>query len=137
MQTTDSLPARSTKLSGHNALITGASQGMGRCIAEHFIAAGANVVICARDEALLEKTGSELRAANPNSKILTKACDVSSEDEVSGLVNFALMELGSIEVLVNNAGVYGPMGSTEPFRFPNGNEPWKSISTECLFQAGS
>lgn len=110
----DSFPVRSTALSGRSALITGGSQGMGRAIAEHFLAAGANVLICARDQTALTKTGDELKAFSAAGQtILTKACDVSSEPEVNNLVAFALAELGTVDVLVNNAGVYGPMGSTE------------------------
>ena len=114
MTAKDSLPQRTTRLAGRNALITGASQGMGRAIAEHFLAAGANVLICARDQALLASTGTELtKQAGASQRVLTKACDVSSESEVKELVEFTLAELGSVEILVNNAGVYGPMGPTE------------------------
>lgn len=109
-----SVPARGILLSERNALITGASQGMGRAIAEHFLAEGANVVICARDEKLLGKTCDDLRLqATKSQKVLGKPCDVSSEEQVKDLVGFALAELGSLEILVNNAGVYGPMGPTE------------------------
>jgi len=88
---------------------------MGRAIAQHFLREGANVVICARDQALLQKTCDELQRdlAQPGQKLKAKTCDVSSEDQVSQLIQFAVTELGSIEILVNNAGVYGPMGPTE------------------------
>jgi NAD(P)-dependent dehydrogenase (short-subunit alcohol dehydrogenase family) len=109
------LAGSATRLAGRNALITGASQGMGRAIAEHFLLEGANVVICARDGALLARTGEELKKTCPHAgaKILAKACDVSSEQQVNDLVAFTLGELGSLEILVNNAGIYGPMGPTE------------------------
>jgi NAD(P)-dependent dehydrogenase (short-subunit alcohol dehydrogenase family) len=107
-------PARGMRLSGRNALVTGASQGMGRAIAEHFLAEGANVVICARDGKVLGKTCDNLKKqATKGQKVLDKPCDVSSEEQVNELVGFALVELGSLEILVNNAGVYGPMGPTE------------------------
>jgi NAD(P)-dependent dehydrogenase (short-subunit alcohol dehydrogenase family) len=101
------------KLSGRNALITGASQGLGKAIAEHFLREGANVVLCARSRADLDATRSELAQMAPDRKVLAHACDVSAEAQVSELVQFALRELGSIQVLVANAGVYGPMGPTE------------------------
>lgn len=103
------------RLSGRNAIITGGSQGMGRAIAEHFLREGANVVICARDAALLAKTCDELQASvqGPNQRIFATRCDVSSEEQVQTLFGFALDKLGSLDVLVNNAGVYGPMGPTE------------------------
>ncbi|MBK8000916.1 MAG: SDR family oxidoreductase [Verrucomicrobia bacterium] len=101
------------KLKGLNALITGGSQGLGKAIAEHFLAEGANVVLCARNEKELNTTRSELSTNFPSQKILSKACDVSNEPQVNELIAFALRELGSIDALVLNAGVYGPMGPTE------------------------
>lgn len=72
------------------------------------------MLICSRDPATLAKTQDELRTkAGPSQKVLAKPCDVSAEDQVRELVEFSLGQLGSIEVLVNNAGVYGPMGPTE------------------------
>jgi NAD(P)-dependent dehydrogenase (short-subunit alcohol dehydrogenase family) len=101
------------KLSGRNALITGASQGLGKAIAEHFLREGANVVLCARSRVDLDATRSELAQIAPDCKVLAHTCDVSNEAEVNELVQFALRELGSIQMLVANAGVYGPMGPTE------------------------
>jgi len=57
----DSSPAAATPLLGRNALITGGSQGMGRAIAEHFLAAGANVLICSREQSALVKVRDELQ----------------------------------------------------------------------------
>lgn len=88
---------------------------MGRAIAEQFLLEGANVLICARDGELLGRTCGELKnsARHPAQKILAQTCDVSSEPQVRELVESALREFGSLEILVNNAGVYGPMGPTE------------------------
>ena len=102
------------KLKNHNALITGASQGLGKAIAEHFVRAGANIAICSRNEQDLAAARLELESrAAPGQKVLAMPCDVSSEEQVARLTDFALGGLGSIDVLVNNAGVYGPMGPTE------------------------
>ena len=101
------------KLKGINALITGGSQGLGKVIAEHFLRDGANVAICARGEKDLLATRDELAKQFPSRKILAKACDVSSETQVNELIAFALRELGLLQVLVLNAGIYGPMGMTE------------------------
>jgi NAD(P)-dependent dehydrogenase (short-subunit alcohol dehydrogenase family) len=101
------------KLSGLNALITGASQGLGKAIASHFLREGANLVLCARSQADLFRTRDELAQAAPGRKVLARTCDVSAEDQVKDLVALALAELGSVQILVNNAGVYGPMGPTE------------------------
>ena len=102
------------KLQGRNALITGGSQGLGRAIAESFLREGASVVLCARDQAALDTAVHELKPlAAPGRRVLGHACDVSNEPQVNALVAFAQRELGVIDVLVNNAGVYGPMGPTE------------------------
>ena len=100
-------------LSGRNAIITGASQGLGQAIAEHFVRAGANVVLCARTEPDIVATRNELAKLAPGRKVLAHVCDVSDESQVSRVVEFARRELGSVQVLVANAGVYGPMGPTE------------------------
>ena len=70
-------------------------------------------MLCARSEKELNATRSELSAKFPTQKILSKACDVSNETQVKDLFTFALRELGSIDALVLNAGIYGPMGPTE------------------------
>lgn len=102
------------KLKDRTALITGGSQGLGKAIAEQFVREGASVVICARDEKVLAEARIDLaKSAGPGQKILARRCDVSSEEEVAELAAFALKELGSVQVLVNNAGIYGPMGPTE------------------------
>jgi len=101
------------KLKNVNALITGGSQGLGRVIAEHFLREGANVVICARGEKELRATRDDLANKFPTQKVCASACDVASELQVNELVAFALRELGSLQALVLNAGIYGPMGPTE------------------------
>ena len=101
------------KLKNLNALITGGSQGLGKTIAEHFLREGANVVLCARSEKDLSATRDELAEKFPAQKVSAKTCDVSNEAQVNELVAFALRELGSLDALVLNAGIYGPMGPTE------------------------
>ena len=101
------------KLKNLNALITGGSQGLGRCIAEHFLREGANVVICARNAKELTAARVALARQFPGQKVLAKTCDVADEAQVNALAAYALAELGSLEALVLNAGIYGPMGPTE------------------------
>ncbi len=99
------------KLSGLNAIVTGASQGLGKAIAAQFLADGASVLICARDAALLAQTRDELAASG--GRVIAQACDVSDEAQVAAMTEFALREFGAVHALVSNAGVYGPMGPTE------------------------
>src|SRR3569832_558493 len=101
------------KLSGRNAIITGGSQGLGRAIAEHFLGEGADVVLCARSEADLNATQADLTARYPGRTILVQACDVSDETQIRALIEFSLQALGSVHILVCNAGVFGPMGPTD------------------------
>jgi 3-oxoacyl-[acyl-carrier protein] reductase len=101
------------KLKHLNALITGGSQGLGKAIARHFLREGADIVLCARSEEHLLATRDELRQQFPQRQILVHSCDVSDEAQVDSLVAFAVRELGSLQALVLNAGVYGPMGPTE------------------------
>jgi 3-oxoacyl-[acyl-carrier protein] reductase len=99
------------KLTGLHAIITGASQGLGKAIAAQFLREGASVAICARDAALLESTREELAASG--GRVIAQACDVSDEKQVADLVAFTVAEFGEVHALVSNAGVYGPMGPTE------------------------
>ena len=101
-------------LSNKTAIITGASQGLGRAIAEAYVKAGANVMLCARDGVLLEKVQSELmNMAGPTQRVLAQPCDVSNAAEVNDLVATALAQFPQVHILVNNAGIYGPKGAIE------------------------
>lgn len=101
------------KLKGINAIITGASQGLGKAIAEHYVRAGANVLLCARSKPELSVTAKELAKSAPGQKVLAHVGDVSDETQVHDIVDYALSEFGTIHALVANAGIYGPMGPTE------------------------
>ena len=101
-------------LAGRAALITGASQGLGFAIARQFLAEGADVAICARDEAKLEEARAALSSEfGADRRVLARAADVSVEADAFGVVREALDAFPHLQVLVNNAGVYGPMGPIE------------------------
>src|SRR5712671_2904379 len=77
-------------LAGRAALITGASQGLGREIAAAYVDAGASLMLCARDAALLDTTAAQLAAlAGGGQRVLARPCDVSKPDQVSALVEAA------------------------------------------------
>jgi NAD(P)-dependent dehydrogenase (short-subunit alcohol dehydrogenase family) len=101
------------KLAGRNAIITGASLGLGAEIAEQFAAAGASLMLCARNAAELEAQRERLSATYPRSRILTHRADVSGRSDVDALFAAATTSLGKLDIVVNNAGVYGPMGSID------------------------
>ena len=110
------------KLSGLNTIITGANQGLGLEIARHFVREGANVALCARDPAKLTSAAQELQGlATAGQQIIARPCDVSDPRAVEAFIAAALAALGSVQVLVNNAGIYGPMGPTESVDF----DEWK------------
>jgi 3-oxoacyl-[acyl-carrier protein] reductase len=102
------------KLENRNAVVTGGSQGLGRAIVERFVQEGANVLFCARDNALLGQFEAELRkSASAGQLIVAQACDVSSVSDVEDLFRRVDGDLGSLHILVNNAGIYGPKGPSE------------------------
>jgi 3-oxoacyl-[acyl-carrier protein] reductase len=96
-------------LNGKRVVLTGASQGLGKAIAQAFLREGASVVICARGASKLERTRKELEEAAAG-RVSSQACDVSIEADVDGLASYAESVLGGVDVLVVNAGVYGPKG---------------------------
>ena len=98
-------------LAGRSAIITGANQGLGLEIARAYVRAGANVMLCARDEQKLADARADVRAlAQSGQRVETMIADVSREADVRSLVDRAITFFGQIHVLVNNAGVYGPFG---------------------------
>jgi NAD(P)-dependent dehydrogenase (short-subunit alcohol dehydrogenase family) len=97
-------------LAGRTALITGASQGLGLEIARSYLREGARIVICARSESTLRSALEELAELG---EVHGRPADVAAPDEVEALVAFAVQQLGGLDVLVNNAGVYGPKGAID------------------------
>jgi NAD(P)-dependent dehydrogenase (short-subunit alcohol dehydrogenase family) len=101
-------------LKGRVAIITGANQGLGLEIARKYVTAGASLMICARNSELLNAAKTELETlAGPEQRILAQSADVSKKVDVEGVVQATLGELGSCQILVSNAGVYGPKGEIE------------------------
>jgi NAD(P)-dependent dehydrogenase (short-subunit alcohol dehydrogenase family) len=99
-------------------VVTGASQGLGKAIAREFVLEGAHVAFCARDEKLIEEVTAELKAiARSDQIILGAVCDVSFETDVERFFLDVRSRLGPVNVLVNNAGVYGPKGESEKVDF--------------------
>jgi NAD(P)-dependent dehydrogenase (short-subunit alcohol dehydrogenase family) len=99
-------------------VVTGASQGLGKAIALEFAREGAHVAFCARDEKLIDVVTAELKAvARADQTIYGAACDVSVETAVERFFLEVRSRLGPVNVLVNNAGVYGPKGESEKVDF--------------------
>ena len=92
-------------LEGKVALVTGGSSGIGRAIAEAFLAEGARVAICARDGHRLAAAAAALRAASPDA-VLEAVADVGRPAELAGFVEAAVARFGRIDVAVSNAGTH-------------------------------
>ena len=101
-------------LQGRTAIITGASQGLGLEIGMQYVAAGASVIICARDEGMLSEAAEVLkRSGSGDQGIFHMVVDVAESEAVDALIDFAIDKMGRIDILVNNAGIYGPKGPTD------------------------
>ncbi|MWV48559.1 SDR family NAD(P)-dependent oxidoreductase [Rathayibacter sp. VKM Ac-2803] len=103
--------ARSTPLpdlTGRLAVVTGASDGIGRVIATRLAAAGAEIVMPVRSAAKGEAAAEGIRRAVPGAAVSTRPLDLSSLRSVTALVSTLLAEGRPLDLLVNNAGVMQP-----------------------------
>jgi 3-oxoacyl-[acyl-carrier protein] reductase len=92
-----------TSIEGRIALVTGASQGIGRACALELARAGATVALAARNEAKLAEVVTEIEAAGGRAAAF--ALDVSSEEQIKTGAKAVLERFGKVEILVNNAGI--------------------------------
>src|SRR5215468_886602 len=96
-------------LRGKVALVAASSRGLGRAIAEEMAAEGADVVMCARDEARLESAARAVKAAT-GVRVVAVVADVAKAGEVQRLARTALEAFGRVDVVVTNSG--GPPPGT-------------------------
>jgi NAD(P)-dependent dehydrogenase (short-subunit alcohol dehydrogenase family) len=94
------------KLLGKVALITGGSRGIGRAIAAAYADQGAQVFICARNPAAIDRTVAEIQKAG--GEIAGAPGDIGNARHVQRIVAAALAKFAAIDILVNNAGILGP-----------------------------
>ncbi|MGY0023882.1 SDR family NAD(P)-dependent oxidoreductase [Streptomyces sp. YJ-C3] len=93
-----------TRFSGRTALVTGAGSGLGRAVALALAAEGANVVVVGRTPAPLAETVALIEQAGGTA--LAHSADVSRPESVTGAVRTAVERFGSLDIAVNNAGVF-------------------------------
>ncbi len=91
-------------LKGKNAIITGASKGIGNAIATRLAEQGINLVLAARTKETLDKAVEDIKKKF-KVKVIGVPTDVAKLEDLKNLVNVALKEFGHIDILVNNAGV--------------------------------
>lgn len=90
-------------ISGSVAIVTGGSRGLGLAIARELARRRCRLVICARDEAELERAADELRTRGV--AVAAVALDVTSADAAGQLIDTALTRFGQLDIVVNNAGI--------------------------------
>ena len=91
------------ELKNKNAILTGGSRGLGLMIAQKLAHAGVNLALAARSEKLLENASAELSASGVN--VLPMRVDVNKKSDLERLVAETEKQLGSIDILINNAGI--------------------------------
>jgi short-subunit dehydrogenase len=91
-----------------NCIITGASRGLGRAMAERFAAGGYNLFLCSRDADKLSATREELAARYPAITIQTRAVDMRVRQEITDFGAWLLDSGVAVDILVNNAGQFLP-----------------------------
>lgn len=120
------------RLDGESAIVTGGSRGIGLATARALAGAGADVLICGRDEAQGQLAVRELAATGH--KVSFARADVTNEADVTGLVERCADLFGGVSVLVNNAGptdllhsrdVDGPLGAISP-------DNWRRLTDSAL-----
>ena len=91
-----------------NIVITGASKGIGKAIAEKFAANGYSLFLCARTESELARTADKIAQQFPDIKVNYKTCDVARKSELKSFADWIHSKTNAVDVLINNAGSFVP-----------------------------
>lgn len=112
------------ELAGKGVIVTGASRGIGRAIADAFAAEGARLAICARGEEGVRTAAAELEARG--AKVHAEACDVGDAKRLDAFLEASAAALGRVDVLVNNPSAMG---------FGDDDKSWQSMFDVDLMAA--
>jgi Tropinone reductase 1 len=124
------MDANRWRLDGQTALVTGASAGIGRAIADELLGLGADVLLVARDEALLAATAAELAEDHPDREVRLFAADVADGEQRREIFDW-VEDLGDgLNILVNNAG-----NNTRRAAMDYGEAEWRALFETNLFSA--
>ena len=95
-------------LDGKVAIITGGSLGIGLAISKAFVKEGSNLIVASNDKSEFENTRALSRISTAH--VETFQADVSQPEDVKRMLDFTLDKFGTVDILVNCAGIYGPIG---------------------------
>lgn len=91
-----------------NVIITGATKGIGKAIADLLLEEGANIAICARSQDDISQCLHHWKQKYPDRKILGAVCDMGQRTQIESFAEFVTSNMDTIDVLVNNAGLFIP-----------------------------
>lgn len=106
-------------ISGQTAIVTGASKGIGKAIAERFVDEGANAVVNSRSQKRADEAAADIAS---DGSAVGIAADMSEYEDVEALVDGAVEEFGSVDIMINNAGITN-IGPAEEL----GPEEWREV----------
>ena len=89
-----------------SVIITGGTKGIGRCLVLKFASKGFDIATCARNQSELDSLKKIVESNYPTIKIFLLKCDISKKDEIINFGKLAIIELGTVDVLINNAGIF-------------------------------
>ncbi len=89
-----------------NAIITGATKGIGRAVTIAFVKQGINVSVCSRNAAELDEFKAELLSINPRVQVFTTVADCAIKPELKTFAEFTEKNMGFVDIIVNNVGMY-------------------------------
>jgi NAD(P)-dependent dehydrogenase (short-subunit alcohol dehydrogenase family) len=108
----------SGKVKGKTAVVTGANRGIGLAIAQALAAEGCDVLLSARNTTKLKSAAAQVKGG----RAITHACDVRDPKSVAGLFAVAKREFGSLDILINNAGIAQPVVGTDELSLEQWND---------------
>jgi len=118
------------RLDGQRALITGASAGIGRAIAQELVALGADVLLVARDAALLAATRDELQDQFPDAEVAAMSADIAEDEDRRAILDWVEDQGDGLHLLVNNAGASLPRAAVDYTE-----DQWRGLFETNLFAA--
>ena len=109
------------RLKDKRIVISGASKGLGKALAQRFAREGASVAMCARNPEALEKVALELEEIG--TRVVWRACDISNAEQVRNFFAVVLEKFEYVDVLVNNASAISPLRSIADYN----HEEWEEV----------